>query len=24
LTHRANRWRPWRGYAAHYLWEVTS
>ncbi len=23
LAHRANRWRPWRGYAAHYLWEVT-
>ena len=23
LTRRANRWRPWRGYAAHYLWEVT-
>ncbi len=24
LTQRANRWRPWRGYAAHYLWEVTA
>jgi AraC family transcriptional regulator of adaptative response / DNA-3-methyladenine glycosylase II len=23
LTRRANRWRPWRGYAAHYLWEAT-
>ncbi|HMC04260.1 MAG TPA: AlkA N-terminal domain-containing protein [Actinomycetota bacterium] len=23
LARRANRWRPWRGYAAHYLWEVT-
>jgi AraC family transcriptional regulator, regulatory protein of adaptative response / DNA-3-methyladenine glycosylase II len=23
LTQRAKRWRPWRGYAAHYLWEVT-
>ncbi|HEY2668005.1 MAG TPA: AlkA N-terminal domain-containing protein [Actinomycetota bacterium] len=22
LARRANRWRPWRGYAAHYLWEV--
>jgi AraC family transcriptional regulator of adaptative response / DNA-3-methyladenine glycosylase II len=24
LVHRANRWRPWRGYAAHYLWEVAA
>jgi AraC family transcriptional regulator of adaptative response / DNA-3-methyladenine glycosylase II len=24
LARRANRWRPWRGYAAHYLWEVTA
>jgi AraC family transcriptional regulator, regulatory protein of adaptative response / DNA-3-methyladenine glycosylase II len=24
LGRRANRWRPWRGYAAHYLWEVTA
>ena len=23
LARRAKRWRPWRGYAAHYLWEVT-
>jgi AraC family transcriptional regulator of adaptative response / DNA-3-methyladenine glycosylase II len=24
LAQRANRWRPWRGYAAHYLWEGTT
>jgi len=24
LARRAKRWRPWRGYAAHYLWEVTA
>jgi len=24
LGRRANRWRPWRGYAAHYLWEVVA
>jgi AraC family transcriptional regulator of adaptative response / DNA-3-methyladenine glycosylase II len=23
LVRRAEHWRPWRGYAAHYLWEVT-
>ncbi|HMC09125.1 MAG TPA: AlkA N-terminal domain-containing protein [Actinomycetota bacterium] len=23
LDRRAEQWRPWRGYAAHYLWEVT-
>jgi AraC family transcriptional regulator of adaptative response / DNA-3-methyladenine glycosylase II len=22
LTARAERWRPWRAYAAHYLWSV--
>ena len=24
LAKRANRWRPWRGYAAHHLWEETA
>jgi 3-methyladenine DNA glycosylase/8-oxoguanine DNA glycosylase len=24
LTRHADRWRPWRGYAAHLLWHVTN
>lgn len=22
LTHRAEAWRPWRAYAAHYIWAL--